>query len=132
MRAVIDTCVVVDALKARDDAEKILLAAAEGGFEGMMTSVSVLDIYRLLKHVPQAKGHAAKLLRLFEVCDVTCEDEEKAVLSETGDFEAAVTSEAAKRAGAEYIVTRDIDDFSRSEVEAVSPEDFLKILHKEK
>lgn len=136
MRAVIDTCVVIDALEARepfsDDAEKIMLAAADGKFEGVMTSVSILDIYRLIRHVPQAKGHTAKLLRLFEVCAVTREDEEKAVLSETEDFEAAVASETAKRAGAEYIVTRDIDDFSHSEVEAVTPEDFLKILHKEK
>jgi hypothetical protein len=34
--------------------------------------------------------------------------------------------ECAKTYGAEYIVTRNVEDFSASEIQAITPKDFLK------
>jgi hypothetical protein len=44
------------------------------------------------------------------------------------DFEDAVTAEAAKAAGIEVIVTRNVSDFVASSVRAMLPEDFLAML----
>lgn len=44
------------------------------------------------------------------------------------DFEDCLQDRCAKNVGAEYIITRNIDDFSESEVPAISPENFLKAI----
>ena len=51
MRAVIDTCVIVDALQSREpfceDAQAVFLLAANRQFEGFLTAKAVTDIYYL-------------------------------------------------------------------------------------
>ena len=44
------------------------------------------------------------------------------------DFEDCLQDRCAISVGAEYIITRNTEDFVGSEVQAVLPEDFLKIL----
>lgn len=44
------------------------------------------------------------------------------------DFEDCLQDECAKQVNADYIVTRNIKDFSKSDIPAVTPEIFLKIL----
>jgi predicted nucleic acid-binding protein len=44
------------------------------------------------------------------------------------DFEDCLQDESAKEVGADYIVTRNIQDFQNSDVKAVTPEEFLKII----
>ena len=52
MRAIIDTCVVVDALQSRqpfcEPAQNIFLSAANEKFAGCITAKSVSDIYYLV------------------------------------------------------------------------------------
>ena len=49
MRAVIDTCVIVDALQSREpfckDAQSIFLLCANRQFEGFLTAKAITDIY---------------------------------------------------------------------------------------
>ena len=51
MRAVIDTCVIVDALQSREpfckDAQSIFLLCANRQFEGFLTAKAITDIYYL-------------------------------------------------------------------------------------
>ena len=51
MRAVIDTCVIVDALQSREpfckDAQSIFLLCANRQFEGFLTPKAITDIYYL-------------------------------------------------------------------------------------
>ena len=51
MRAVIDTCVIVDALQSRElfckDAQSIFLLCANQQFEGFLTAKAITDIYYL-------------------------------------------------------------------------------------
>ncbi|MGB3295387.1 MAG: hypothetical protein WBB01_20585 [Phormidesmis sp.] len=60
--------------------------------------------------------------------DVLARRQPFAVQSTITDFEDAVTSEAAKVAGAEVIVTRNTPDFVDSLVPAVLPTEFLAML----
>lgn len=43
------------------------------------------------------------------------------------DFEDCLQIECAKSYGAEYIVTRNTDDFKHSELNAILPADYLKL-----
>lgn len=49
-----------------------------------------------------------------------------------GDMEDCLQTECAKSAGADYIITRNMDDFTGSPIPAILPEDFLKKLDEEK
>lgn len=49
---------------------------------------------------------------------------------EFSDFEDCLQDECAKEVGADYIVTRNVEDFRSSDVKAVTPEEFLRILGK--
>ncbi|MDE6232646.1 MAG: PIN domain-containing protein, partial [Lachnospiraceae bacterium] len=45
------------------------------------------------------------------------------------DFEDCLQMECAKSYGAEYIVTRNISDYKKSEVKAILPKDYLAIVN---
>ena len=44
------------------------------------------------------------------------------------DVEDCLQTECAKSCGAEYIVTRNINDFQSSTVPAITPDEFLKLI----
>ena len=48
------------------------------------------------------------------------------------DFEDCLQDRCAKSVDAKYIITRNVADFSNSEVTAILPEDFLKIWESKK
>ena len=68
------------------------------------------------------------LLLIVDVADVLRSDIRSALASEMNDYEDAVQSACAKRAKANYIITRNLKDFKMSVVPAISPYDALKIL----
>ena len=43
------------------------------------------------------------------------------------DFEDCLQDRCAKEAGAKFIITRNADDFEKSVIPVISPEDFLKV-----
>jgi predicted nucleic acid-binding protein len=45
------------------------------------------------------------------------------------DFEDCLQTECAREYGAEYIVTRNIDDFKESAVKAITPEEYLELIN---
>ncbi|MDB9517362.1 PIN domain-containing protein [Roseofilum reptotaenium CS-1145] len=65
------------------------------------------------------------LLQHLHIASVTDEVIRAALQSSMTDFEDVVTSEAAKAAGVEIIVTRNIPDFVASSILAILPEEFL-------
>ena len=72
MRAVIDTCVIVDALQSRDpfckDAQSIFLLCANRQFEGFLTAKAITDIY-YLTHQQTHSGKATRDI-LTKLCAV--------------------------------------------------------------
>lgn len=53
MTAVIDTCVIIDALQSREpfsaDAQKLFLAVSNRQFDGILTAKSITDIFYILR-----------------------------------------------------------------------------------
>ena len=70
------------------------------------------------------------LLSICEIFDIIGIDKTKLiiVLENEGfsDFEDCLQMECARDYGAKYIVTRNIADYEKSEIKAISPSDFLK------
>lgn len=136
MRALLDTCVIVDALQSREpfckDAQQIFLAAANNLFIGCITAKAATDIYYLMHRYTHSDAAArevlTKLFTLFDVLDTTGIDCRRAVPSPIADFEDAVMAETAARAEADCIITRNLADFKKSKVPALAPQDFLKKL----
>ena len=133
MKALIDTCVIVDVLQNRvpfcEKAQTIFLAAANNQFTGCMTAKSSADIYYLthrFTHDDKAsRAVLNKLFMLFEVLDTAGMDCRHAILSEISDFEDAVMVETAVRTEMDCIVTRNIRDFTNSPIPVFTPEEFL-------
>lgn len=123
MRAVIDTCVIVDALQSREpfckDAQSIFLLCANQQFEGFLTAKAITDIYYLTHrqtHSDKAtRDVLTKLCALFGLLDTTALDIRKAISAEISDFEDAVMVETAVRSGMDCIVTRNIKDYSKAQ-----------------
>lgn len=136
MTALIDTCVIIDALQKReaffDDAQKIFFAVANKHVIGYLSANSVTDIYYLTRRATQSNEQTRKILNtllgLFHIADTTSIDCRKALTSEIADYEDAVMCEIALRSDMDCIVTRNIKDFEKSEVRVYSPSEFLKIL----
>jgi predicted nucleic acid-binding protein len=136
MRALIDTCVIMDAVQNRepfaDDAKAIFRAAASKWFTGCMTAKAATDIYYLTHHCTHSEKETrailTKLYILFDVLDTTSMDVRRAISSNASDYEDAVMIETAIREDITCIVTRNIKDYSASSIPVYSPADFLKLL----
>ena len=136
MRALIDTCVIVDALQNREpfseDAQKIFYAVANKQTGGYITAKSITDIYYLTHRATHNDADTRKilntLLSLFDILDTTSLDCRKALSSEVSDYEDAVMCETAMRCDIDCIVTRNIKDYGKSEVTVYSPADFLEYI----
>ena len=135
MRVLVDTCVIIDALQSRvpfaEVAQKIFIHSANKQFEGYITAKSVTDIYYLTHRLTHSDAETRKILSklftLFHLLDTTSLDCRKAISSEISDYEDAIMVETAKKEGIDYIVTRNIKDYSKSSIDAILPADLLKI-----
>ena len=67
-----------------------------------------------------------KLMIVFHFTDLTGEDLNKAASLRWNDFEDAVQSVTAGRIHADYIITRNIRDFSQSKTPVLTPLEFLQ------
>ena len=139
MRALIDTCIVIDALQSREpfckEAQEIFLAVANKQFTGFLTAKSVTDIYYLThRHTHNDKETRivlSKLFSLFELLDTAGINCRKAISSDVSDYEDAVMVESALRAGMDCIVTRNTVDYVKSQLLVYVPKDFLQQLKPE-
>lgn len=139
MKAVIDTCIVIDVLQNREpffeNSLQVLHSVSDEDCDGFLTAKSITDIYymirRSLHDESAARDHILKLYKVFTVADTFAVDCELALSSKTNDYEDAVMIETAKRIGADCIVTRNQKDYTKSEISVYSPEEFLAKLDEE-
>lgn len=136
MRAIIDTCVIIDALQGRvpfeKDAQTVFLLAANEQFIGYITAKSVTDIYYLTHKLTHSDKETRiilnKLFSLFQVADTAGADCLHAIPSSISDFEDAVMVETAKRIEADCIITRNEDDYKTAGIRIYSPRAFIEEL----
>lgn len=139
MRALLDTCVLLDAMQDREPfsrpAQEIFLYAANDRFRGCITAKAATDIYYLMHRYTHddktSRGALNKLFMLFDVLDTAGMDCRRAIASAVADYEDAVMIETALRTEADCIVTRNIRDYAKSSVPVFTPEQFLHKLEEE-
>jgi predicted nucleic acid-binding protein len=138
MTILLDTNVIMDALQERQpfdvEAKEILLRAQNGEFTCYFTANAATDIfylYRKARDLKSARQVLNFLLATYKVVSVTHEDCMNAMSIPIEDFEDALTSSCAQKAGVDYIISRD-DKYLRdhSPVKVIGPIDFLMKLAK--
>lgn len=134
MKVLLDTNVVLDAIAERqpwqDDAQRIVLLAAEEKVEGFITANCLTDIYYIFRKSlsdTDAREALRSLFQVFGVIDLRGADCEAALDLPMADYEDAVATVCASKTGVEYIVTRD-EEFLKAAPHpiAISPHDFLE------
>ena len=134
MKVVFDTDVLIDFLFDKEpfagDAAKLLSAVERGDLQGYVCATSITTIFYLSRKAvgnPQARRYLDALLSLLEVAPVSRGLVEAALISGIADFEDAVVAAAAAQVSADFIVTRNLKDFKKSPVAALSPAALLAL-----
>ena len=134
-RILFDTNVVLDVLLDRRpyaEASAAAWAAVERGIsEGLLAAHAVTTIHYLVRKEIgniKAKRTISAILRVFGIAAVDGAVIHEALQLPVTDFEDAVTAAAARRAGCEYIVTRDPKGFHGSPVRSLTPEAVTPLL----
>ncbi|HPY41420.1 MAG TPA: PIN domain-containing protein [Thiolinea sp.] len=134
MKILFDTNVILDVILNRQPfaPNAILLVAAveEKRIQGLLCATTLITIdYLVSKALGTESSRATlkKLLQLFEVAAVDYPVIQAAIESDIKDFEDAVLYEAAKRAGALGIVTRNKGDFSPVDLPIYLPDELAAI-----
>jgi predicted nucleic acid-binding protein len=134
MKLLLDTNIVVDIISRRagyEDSLNVLKYCEVKKAEGFVSTATVLDVmYILHKHISpeEVKDAVQTFIAIVDVVDVKKSDIIGAFNSEMTDCEDAVQALCAKRNRADYIITRNVSDFSKSFVPAILPCDVLKLL----
>ncbi|MCL2259792.1 MAG: PIN domain-containing protein [Fibromonadales bacterium] len=133
MNAIIDTNIIIDAITAREpfkeNAQKVIRSVSKREFKGAITASTITDIYyianKFFKDKEKTINEIKKLFILFDVIAVTKEDCLKAFETKIPDYEDSLLSICAFKWNADFIITRNPEDFSNSVISIISPKDFL-------
>lgn len=132
MIAVFDTNVILDVLLARTEhfaTSAAAIAEVElGRCHGLICADAMTTIHYIARRQVGTEESMKKLrdiLKIFGVSPVTGASIGKALDSNFNDFEDAVVYESARSAGADCIVTRNVDDFRQASITIYTPGQFL-------
>lgn len=133
MKVLIDTNIILDIFQRREpffsSSYSAMRKVIESNAGCLISASAVTDIFYILrkslKSSKQAKEQIEKLSKLADFADVQGIDIQAALMREMPDFEDAVVDAVAERHEVDYILTRNIKDFTGSVVPAIEPEDFL-------
>ena len=136
MKIALDTNVLIDAIveqREYQDAQALIMAVAQEQLEALVSANSITDIYYILrKRIGNERTREAiwNLMSVFDVAEVNAEVCETALASPMKDFEDAVLAVCAKLAGADKVVTGDLQFLAEKEapVEVVTVRDILDTL----
>jgi predicted nucleic-acid-binding protein len=135
-KILIDTNVLLDYLLMREpfqeDANKIVKLCADKKVKGCIAAHSIADIFYILRKDYDISERRKMLIHICKIFDIEAIDKIKLCQAldneEFSDFEDCLQAECAESYGANYIITRNLRDFSNSDIPAVMPSTFLSQL----
>jgi predicted nucleic acid-binding protein len=111
-----------------NDSYAVLRLIAEDKLTGLFPAGSIADVYYIIRKSGKGAGETRSaivaLLELVNLCDTTAGDVSSALPLGIRDFEDAILAATAKREKADFIITRNKRDFTKSPVPALSPGTF--------
>lgn len=131
----IDTNVLIDFLAKRDSfqsaIDKVFELILTGQAKGFVASHSITNIWYILRKDFSSEERRELLLALLMYFDVVSLDKELLIQglyrNDFSDYEDCLQEECACSAKADYIVTRNKKDFSRSRISVVTPEELVAL-----
>lgn len=138
MKLLIDTNVLLDVFLCREhfvaDAKKLFIMKQFKDAELWIAAQSYTDLYYV-----GAKAHGSdrmqkilkKVFPLLNVCSIDGADISYALDEQWQDFEDCLIWRAAKKIKADYIVTRNVADFTRSDIPVLTPGEFFSTIEAE-
>ena len=136
MKVLVDTNILIDYVLVRQpffsSAERIVMLCDSKKPEGYIAAHTVMNMFFILRHDYKTEERKNILKELCEIFNVVGIDQKKIIASleneDFSDVEDCLQTECAKSCGADYIVTRNVKDFQNSEVPAILPDEFLKLI----
>lgn len=134
MIVLIDTNVILDFLMMREEyyknAKDILYLCADEKIKGYIAFHTLPNAFFIMRKTYDLQQRREILNRLCDFVTVTSIGHDQvrhAILrSDFKDFEDCLQAECAKAVYADYIITRNVSDFSKSDIKAVTPIKFLQ------
>lgn len=134
MRLLIDLNIILDVLQNRKpfvrDSSLVWKLCETGQVDGFVPALFFPNLVYIMRRELSANDVESiikSLALIFNVTELKQSDLLRGAELGWKDFEDAVQSAIAERIGADYIVTRNTKDFSKSQVPAISPSKFLKL-----
>lgn len=135
-KVLIDSDVILDFFFDRkpfsDHASQIFTLCEARKIEGFITPVICSNTYYLLRQIAKHEKVIEKLRQLMTIMDVISMDREtvmQALNSGFKDFEDALQYFSANQSGLiDVIITRNIRDYSKSEIGVLTPEAYIKTI----
>lgn len=131
-RVLIDLNIILDVLQKRDlfyETSARLLALIETGqVEGYVAAHSMTTLFYLIskdRSVAEARAAITSLLQFFKVASVDQNTIEQALNLDYRDYEDAVQMISALQAKLDYILTRNVKDYSPALLPVLQPVEFL-------
>ena len=132
MKLLIDANILLDVLQKREPhfgASALIWKLCETGqAQGCVSGLSIANLVYVMRReltAGQVRDVLEKLALIFDVVDLTAADIERAAQAMWSDFEDALQSAAADRIAADYIITRNVRDFKKSRVPAITPSEYI-------
>ena len=137
MVLLIDANIVLDYLLKREpffsDAKKVIEICSYESVDGCIALHTVTTLWYILRKVPDEQRRTAlrSICNLLSVTGTTHDEVVKAIDTvDFKDFEDCIQTKCAKTAQADYIITRNPDDFNLSEVAVLTPQELIEKMNK--
>ncbi|MCQ2248283.1 MAG: PIN domain-containing protein [Treponema sp.] len=135
MDLLIDTNIILDVLQNRESfvesSEKVLKMIQDRKIKGVLAAHTIPNLWYIMRKnysQEQRRFFIESLLDYFEVSSL---DKQKLLGAlhrpEFSDFEDCLQDECAAELNADYIITRNTRDYRSSRVQALTPEEFLRL-----
>lgn len=128
MTLLIDINVILDVALERapfaKDAARLLVSVDRGRAKGYVATHTVTTLFYVVaknRGADAATRVVSNMLRVLDVVPADRADLRDAISLGWKDFEDAVQAVCASKINADFIVTRDLSDFKKSQVPAVDP-----------
>ena len=133
MVVLIDTNILIDYITMREpfyqNAHDIVKLCADKKIAGVVAVHSIPNVYYILRKKMDSATRRSTIKALLNVLEIAGTNKTAVLCAldneKFNDFEDCLQDESAFAAGADYIITRNIKDFTDSKVKAITPEDFL-------
>lgn len=139
MKVLIDTNVMIDAITKRDGASSfsadVIALCSSKMITGFAAPHSFSNMYYILRKEYSDKNRRIIINEYCKLLNIVSMNEDviNSALNNNNikDFEDAIQYACAESVGADYIVTRNVKDYGRPAIRAITPEEFLTSVKQE-